>query len=139
MHHAIRAPVLYLPEYVHEEPARVARAWRRARRRRGYRAARRVWLGDLRRDPTPNRARRFAQALVLAEELWPEVVHLHAHFLHPPGSVARYASLVRWRGALNQEEVIARYRSGGRWPSGLPGAGGARTGRRDIPPGGEVG
>ena len=94
VHHAIRAPVLYLPEYVHEEPARVARAWRRARRRPGYCAARRIWIADLRRDPTPNRARRFAQALVLAEELWPEVVHLHAHFLHTPGSVARYASLV---------------------------------------------
>ena len=94
VHRAIRAPVLYLPEYVRDEPARVARAWRRARRRPGYRAARRVWLRDLRRDPTANRARRFAQALVLAEELWPQVEHLHAHFLHTPGSVARYASLI---------------------------------------------
>ena len=108
VHYAIRAPVLYLPEYVHDEPARVARAWRRARRRPGYREARRVWLADLRRDPTPNRARRFAQALVLSEELWPEVVHLHAHFLHTPGSVARYASLVRglpWTCSAHAKDI----------------------------------
>ena len=92
VHRAVRAPVLYLPEYVRDEPARVARAWRGARRRPGYRGAKSVWLADMRRDPTAGRARRFAQALVLAEELWPEVVHLHAHFLHTPGSVARYAS-----------------------------------------------
>ena len=45
------------------------RGWRRARRLPGYRAARRAWLADLRRDPTPNRIRRFGQALVLAAEL----------------------------------------------------------------------
>ena len=92
IHRAIRAPVLYLPEYVRDEPLRVARAWRRARRRPGYLDARRAWLADLRRDPGAKRARRFAQAVVLAEELWPEAGHLHAHFLHAPGSVARYAS-----------------------------------------------
>ena len=108
VHDAIRAPVLYLPEYVRDEPSRVARAWRRARRRPGYREARRVWLADLRRDPTPNRARRFAQALVLSEELWPEAVHLHAHFLHTPGSVARYASLVRgmpWTCSAHAKDI----------------------------------
>ena len=108
VHRAIRAPVLYLPEYVREEPARVARAWRRARRRPGYREARRVWLADLRRDPTPNRVRRFAQALVLAEELWPQVVHLHAHFLHTPGSVARYTSLIRglpWTCSAHAKDI----------------------------------
>ncbi len=108
VHRAIRAPVLYLPEYVRDEPGRVARAWRRARRRPGYREARRVWLADLRRDPTPNRARRFAQALVLSEELWPQVTHLHAHFLHTPGSVARYASLVRglpWTCSAHAKDI----------------------------------
>ena len=108
VHRAIRAPVLYLPEYVRDEPARVARAWRRARRRPGYGEARRVWLADFRRDPTPNRARRFAQALVLSEELWPEAVHLHAHFLHTPGSVARYASLVRglpWTCSAHAKDI----------------------------------
>ena len=63
------APVAYLPEYLYQEPLRVLRAWRRGRRRPGYGEARRAWLRDLRRDPTPNRVRRFGQALVLAAEL----------------------------------------------------------------------
>ena len=32
IHAEIRAPVLYLPEYLHEAPGRVLRAWRKARR-----------------------------------------------------------------------------------------------------------
>src|SRR6266480_6309177 len=39
VHRQIRAPVLYLPEYLHDEPRRVSRGWRRARRLPGYRAA----------------------------------------------------------------------------------------------------
>src|SRR5690242_16380960 len=69
VHGQINAPVLYLPEYLKDEPRRVLRAWRRARRLPGYPAARRAWLVDLLRDPTPNRIRRFGQALVLAAEL----------------------------------------------------------------------
>jgi glycosyltransferase involved in cell wall biosynthesis len=88
----IRAAISYLPEYLYQEPVRVVRAWWHARRRAGYRRARRAWLRDLRRDPTPNRIRRFGQALVLANELPGDVVHLHAHFLHTPASVARYAA-----------------------------------------------
>ncbi|HVC57622.1 MAG TPA: glycosyltransferase family 4 protein [Stellaceae bacterium] len=98
VHGQIRAPVLYLPEYLKDEPRRVFAAWRRARRLAGYRAARRSWLADLLRDPTPNRVRRFGQALVLAAELAPEVERLHAHFLHTPGSVARYAAMMRGLG-----------------------------------------
>jgi glycosyltransferase involved in cell wall biosynthesis len=95
VHGEIVAPVVYLPEYLYEAPLRVLRAWRAARRLPGYRAARTAWLADLRRDPTPNRGRRFGQALVLAAELPPDIVHLHAHFLHTPTSVARYAALLR--------------------------------------------
>ena len=94
VHAAIQAKRLYLPEYLHDEPARLRRGWRWARRRPGYRRARRAWFADLRRDPTPNRVRRFGQALVLAAELPADVGHLHAHFLHTPASVARYAALV---------------------------------------------
>lgn len=95
IHDEIEAPVVYLPEYLHQEPARVFAAWRRARRRPGYRAARRLWLRDLRRDLSRNRIRRFGQALVLAEALGDEVSRLHAHFLHTPASVARYAAALR--------------------------------------------
>lgn len=94
VHDEISAPVLYLPEYVHDEPARVARAVRAARRLPGYALARRVWLRDLARDRSRNRVRRFAQAAVLAHELPAGVTHLHAHFLHTPASVTRYASLM---------------------------------------------
>jgi len=94
VHAEIRAPVAYLPEYLYREPWRVLRAWLAMRRHDRYREARRRWLADLRRDPTPNRVRRFGQALVLAHELDPDVTALHAHFLHTPASVARYASLL---------------------------------------------
>ncbi|HEX6093261.1 MAG TPA: colanic acid biosynthesis glycosyltransferase WcaL, partial [Dongiaceae bacterium] len=90
----IEAPVSYLPEYLYREPLRVLRAWWRARRWPSYREARRAWLKDLRRDRTPNRGRRFGQALVLAAELPEDVGHLHAHFLHAPASVTRYAALL---------------------------------------------
>jgi glycosyltransferase involved in cell wall biosynthesis len=94
LNHAVRAPVTYLPEYLWREPARVWRAWRAARRLPGYAQARATWLRDLLRDMTPNRIRRFGQALVLATERDPKVVHYYAHFLHTPASVARYAALL---------------------------------------------
>lgn len=94
IHREIRAPVHYLPEYLWREPVRVWRAWRAVRPQPGYRAALRAWLSDLLRDPTPNRGRRFGQALVLARECAEKEDHLHAHFLHTPASVARYASLM---------------------------------------------
>ena len=50
------------------------------------------WLRDVSRDPTPHRGRRFGQAGVLAAELPAGTAHLHAHFLHTPASVARYAA-----------------------------------------------
>src|SRR6516225_5817929 len=94
VHRLIRSALLYLPEYLYQEPRRVWRAWLRSRRRSGYRAAQGAWFADLQRDPTTNRIRRFGQALVLAAELPENVNHLHAHFLHTPASVARYAALI---------------------------------------------
>src|SRR6266478_6722296 len=91
---AIGAELLYLPEYLYQEPLRVWHGWLRSRRHPGYRKARAAFLADLWRDPSPNRVRRFGQALVLAAELPPNVDHLHAHFLHTPASVARYAALI---------------------------------------------
>ena len=94
VHREIQAPVSYLPEYLYREPLRVLRAWWRVRRWPRYAEARRAWLKDWRRDRTPNRGRRFGQALVLAAELPEDVGHLHAHFLHTPASVTRYAALL---------------------------------------------
>jgi glycosyltransferase involved in cell wall biosynthesis len=94
IHREIAAPVAYLPEYLHHAPRRVLAAWRAVRRRPGYRAARAAWWRDLQRDPTRNRIRRFGQALVLAHELPATVTALHAHFLHTPASVTRYAAMI---------------------------------------------
>jgi glycosyltransferase involved in cell wall biosynthesis len=108
VHREIRAKVLYLPEYLHDEPTRVWRAWRRARQLFGYARARRLWLADLCRDPTPNRVRRFGQALVLAAELPPDIDRLHAHFLHTPASVARYAAALRgipWSVSAHAKDI----------------------------------
>jgi glycosyltransferase involved in cell wall biosynthesis len=108
VHRAIEAARLYLPEYLYQEPARVWRGWQAARRQEGYRLARRAWLADLLRDPTPNRVRRFGQALVLAAELPEDIGHLHAHFLHTPASVARYAALVSglgWTASAHAKDV----------------------------------
>lgn len=92
VHDEIAAPVNYLPEYLYQEPMRVLKSWWSARRLPGYAAARSVWLKDLRRDLTPNRIRRFGQALVLAAEMPEGAGIVYAHFLHTPASVARYAS-----------------------------------------------
>lgn len=94
VHGAIQAPVLYLPEYLYQEPQRVARAWWKVRRFPGYKAARKAWLQDFAKDRSFNRVRRFGQAIVLAAELPPTIRFLYAHFLHTPGSVARYTSLI---------------------------------------------
>lgn len=108
MHRDIRAPVNYLPEYVRDEPVRVLRGWRAARRLPGYSRAMRVWLRDLARDFTANRGRRFAQALVLAGELDRNITQLHAHFLHTPGSVTRYAAIMRglpWSFSAHAKDI----------------------------------
>lgn len=97
VHAEIKAPVRYLPEYLYQEPARVIKAWRALRKRPAYRDAKRVWLRDLWRDKTPNRVRRFGQALVMAHELPADTGHIHVHFLHTPASVARYAATLTGR------------------------------------------
>jgi glycosyltransferase involved in cell wall biosynthesis len=94
VHGEIAAPVTYLPEYLHHEPARVIRGWWLARRMPGYRAARARFLADLRHDFTRHRMRRWGQALVLAGGLPSGIGHLHAHFIHTPASVAQYASFL---------------------------------------------
>jgi glycosyltransferase involved in cell wall biosynthesis len=94
VHREIQAPVSYLPEYLYQEPLRLLRAWWRVRSWPRYGEARRAWLKDWQRDRTPNRGRRFGQALVLAAELPADVGQLHAHFLHTPASVTRYAALL---------------------------------------------
>ena len=108
VHREIKARVLYLPEYLWREPLRLWRAWRAVRRWPQYHAVRRMWLRDLWRDHTPNRGRRFGQALVLAHELPAGITRLHAHFLHTPASVTRYAAHLRglpWSGSAHAKDI----------------------------------
>jgi glycosyltransferase involved in cell wall biosynthesis len=104
----IRAPVLYLPEYLYREPLRVLRAWRQARRLPGYRKALGHWIADFRRDLTANRGRRFGQALVLAAEFPESAGWVYSHFIHTPSSVARYAAEmrdVRWCASAHAKDI----------------------------------
>ena len=95
IHSEIAARVLYLPEYLHQEPLRVWRGlWQAVRERR----LGRVWAAfyrDLQRDLSRNRVRRLGQALVLARELPADIDGLYAHYLHTPASVARYTAMLR--------------------------------------------
>jgi glycosyltransferase involved in cell wall biosynthesis len=125
IHDEIRAPVHYLPEYLHEEPARVARALIRCLSKPGFWHALPAFLSDLRRDRTRNRVRRFGQAMVLSAE-WPEGGEwLHAHFIHTPASVARYASMITgigWTCSAHAKDIwtspeweLARKLASTRW------------------------
>ena len=108
VHGKITGAVTYLPEYLYQEPLRVLKAWWKARRMPGYGATFRLWLKDLMRDFTPNRGRRFGQALVLATELDPRFRHIYAHFLHTPSSVARYAALMSgrsWSASAHAKDI----------------------------------
>lgn len=94
----IAADLLYLPEYLYQEPLRVLRGLWAALRRPGFWPTLRGFLGDLLRDPSPNRLRRFGQAAVLVGE-WPAGgIWLHAHFIHTPASVADYAARIMGMG-----------------------------------------
>lgn len=98
VHDEIAAPVIYLPEYLHDEPWRVLRGFGAALRRPGFYTLLAGFLGDLRRDPSRNRLRRLGQAAVLVAE-WPQGGHwLHAHFIHTPASVADYAARIMGMG-----------------------------------------
>lgn len=94
VHDEIQAPVMYLPEYLHEAPLRVFKALCASSVKPGFAGALQSFLSDLRKDFTRNRIRRFGQALVLSSE-WPDDgMWLHAHFIHTPASVANYASRI---------------------------------------------
>lgn len=95
LHRQIAANVLYLPEYLYQEPLRVLKAALRCLLLRGFWPALGIWLRDLWRDPTSNRGRRFGQAIVMAAELGPAIRHIYVHFIHTPGSAGRYAAVMR--------------------------------------------
>ncbi len=108
IHDQISAPVNYLPEYLYQEPGRLLTAWWALRKEPTYKVAWSTWIKDLRRDFTPNRVRRFGQAIVLAHELPGHITWIYAHFLHTPASVARYAALIRdlpWSCSAHAKDI----------------------------------
>ncbi len=108
LHDRLKAPVHYLPEYLHDEPSRVARAVLSARRLPGFAEAMRVWRADFIRDRTRNRVRRFGQSCVLATEMSKGLAGFYAHFLHTPSSVARYAAIMTglpWSFAAHAKDI----------------------------------
>jgi len=90
----ITASVNYLPEYLHDEPLRVFKGLLAALSSPGLGIAFSTWWKDLKRDRSRSRVRRFGQALVLAAELPANTNSIHAHFLHTPASVTRYAAQI---------------------------------------------
>ncbi|MBB3310053.1 glycosyltransferase involved in cell wall biosynthesis [Rhizobium sp. BK196] len=94
VHDEIKAPIVYLPEYLHEEPIRVLKGVFSGFSKPGFSALMKRFFSDLPRDISRNRFRRLGQALVLARE-WPDKGEwLHAHFIHTPASVTEYASIL---------------------------------------------
>jgi glycosyltransferase involved in cell wall biosynthesis len=108
VHDEIKAPVVYLPEYLHEEPVRVLKGLVSGFRMPGFKALVKRFLKDLPRDISRNRFRRLGQALVLARE-WPDKGGwLHAHFIHTPASVTEYASIltgVPWTCSAHAKDI----------------------------------
>jgi glycosyltransferase involved in cell wall biosynthesis len=108
IHDEIKARVVYIPEYLYEEPVRVLRAFFAGLSRPGFKPLLKRFWADLKRDLTPNRVRRFGQALVLAHE-WPDGGQwLHAHFIHTPASVTAYASIltgIPWTCSAHAKDI----------------------------------
>lgn len=108
LHDRLKAKVRYLPEYLRDDPKRVARAMGAAAEMPGFDAAAAAYGADLARDDTANRRRRFGQACVMAHELPAETLGLYAHFLHTPSSVARYAAIMRglpWSFSAHAKDI----------------------------------
>lgn len=108
LHDRLRARVIYLPEYLREEPRRVAAAMGAAAALPGFDAAAEAYARDVARDDTPNRRRRWGQACVMAHEMGGDISALYAHFLHTPSSVARYAAILRglpWSFSAHAKDI----------------------------------
>lgn len=136
VHDAIGAPVLYLPEYLHDEPLRVLRSLWSALPRAGFWRALAAFGRDLSRDFSRNRFRRLGQGLVLAAE-WPKrAAWLHAHFIHTPASATRYASIITgvpWSCSAHAKDIwtspnweLAEKLASARWTVTCTAAGFAR-------------
>ncbi|QFT33092.1 GDP-mannose-dependent alpha-(1-6)-phosphatidylinositol monomannoside mannosyltransferase [Labrenzia sp. THAF82] len=92
LHRQISADVLYLPEYVKDDPARVTRAKKWAERQPTFEKAKALFDADFARQTNADRQRRWSQACVFAHELPEDITWIYTHYLHTPCSTARYAA-----------------------------------------------
>lgn len=97
VHSKIQSDVLYLTEYLRDDPERVKRAMDWAQTQPTYSLARSMFETDLRYKRNSERFRRWGQACVLAHELPEDVIWLHSHYLHSPCTVTRYAAVLSGR------------------------------------------
>ncbi|MET1414666.1 glycosyltransferase family 4 protein [Roseibium sp. HPY-6] len=108
LHRQISAEVMYLPEYVKDDPARVARAKRWAEKQPTYSAAKALFDADFAHQPTADRRRRWAQGCVFAHELPKDVTWIYTHYLHTPCSAARYAAHLsgrKWSFSAHAKDI----------------------------------
>lgn len=92
IHEKISAKVHYLPEYLYQHPLRFLTALFKSLFKPAFYSLLPAFARDICRDFTPNRGRRFGQALVLANEIEAGREWIYVHFLHTPASVAAYTS-----------------------------------------------
>jgi glycosyltransferase involved in cell wall biosynthesis len=108
VHRQISAEVLYLPEFLKDDPVGVREARRWAEDQPRFSLAWQAFQADLNRDPSPGRWRRLGQACVLARDLPQDVDWVHTHYLHAPASVTRYAALIRdlpWSFSAHAKDI----------------------------------
>ncbi|MGC3834094.1 hypothetical protein ACPSKX_07310 [Moritella viscosa] len=108
IHQQIEADVVYLPEYLHDEPLRVLKAFAHVVKRYSLSKVMKQFAMDLRRDTSRGRIRRFGQGLVLAAEMPDGIEQMYAHFLHTPASVTRYAALINdlpWSCSAHAKDI----------------------------------
>ncbi|OKL43170.1 glycosyltransferase family 4 protein [Pseudovibrio exalbescens] len=108
LHRQITSDVLYLPEYIKDDPQRVRRAKAWAEKQPTYEAARALFEADLANENNANRHRRWGQACVFAHELPEDVRWIHTHYLHTPCSVSRYAAHLsgrKWSFSAHAKDI----------------------------------
>jgi len=108
LHRQISAEVMYLPEYVKDDPARVARAKRWAQKQPSHAAAKALFDADFAQQPTADRRRRWAQGCVFAHELPDDIRWIYSHYLHSPCSAARYAAHLsgrKWSFSAHAKDI----------------------------------
>ncbi|NKB63782.1 MAG: glycosyltransferase [Gammaproteobacteria bacterium] len=108
IHDEIDANLVYLPEYLYQQPLRVIKSFWKRRADILKSGVVSQWWRDFKRDRTANRIRRLGQAMVLAAELPTHITRVYVHFLHTPASVTQYACEIRqlpWACSAHAKDI----------------------------------